>query len=186
MQLVVTLADVRPTILQLAEAARRVQDWRPVLQQFGVHMVRSVQQTFDAGGRPTPWPPSLRVLIRGGKTLIKTARLKNSVVAEVEGARVLRIGSNVRYAAVHQLGFDGVVQIPAHLRRVKSRDLYQAPGVGRAGRRTRGQRTGTGFAAVKAHPAHLRIPARPYLVVQPADAEVLRDLAGRHMTGGRA
>ncbi len=83
MQLRITPRNVEQVSAELRDLARRVEDIRPVLAEFGIHMIRSVEQTFQAGGRPTAWPPSIRAMTRGGKTLIKTARLKNSIVAAV-------------------------------------------------------------------------------------------------------
>jgi len=151
----------------LKALVRRVSDLRPVLAEFGVHMVRSVEQTFQAGGRPAPWPPSIRALRQGGKTLIKTARLKNSIVASVTGPRTLRLGTNVAYAAVHQLGFAGNMTVPEHIRRVT---------------RAFGRRLKTPtYATVQQHQRLVRIPARPFLVAQPEDLEILRGMLERHI-----
>ena len=156
----------------LKALVRRVSDLRPVLAEFGVHMVRSVEQTFQAGGRPAPWPPSIRALRQGGKTLIKTARLKNSIVASVTGPRTLRLGTNVVYAAVHQLGFAGNMTVPEHVRRVT---------------RAFGRRLKTPtYATVRQHQRLVRIPARPFLVAQDEDLTVLQGMLERHVEGQRA
>lgn len=184
MQLRITTTDIGHAQAALQTVFARIRNPRPVLAQFGVHMLRSIQQTFDAGGRPTAWPPSLRVLTRGGKTLIKSGRLKNSFVAALVDERTLVIGTNVQYHPPHELGFDGTVQIPQHLRRVKSRDVRQTQvrTSAKTGRQyTASMTLATGFTVVKAHAAHLRIPARPALVVQEDDLRVLVGLGERHL-----
>ncbi len=186
MQLRLTTKNFEQASAQFRELARRAGNWRPVLAQFGIHMLRSVEQTFHAGGRPTLWPPSIRAMTKGGKTLIDTARLKNSMVAAVTGPTTLRVGTNVRYAAVHQFGFSGTVQIPEHLRRVRSRDIRgsEIRVSPKTGKRYKAHpKIARGFAVVKAHAAHLRIPARPFLVVQDADDRMWVRLAEKYLEG---
>jgi len=187
MLLKITARNIEQVSAELRGLVARVDDLRPVLAQFGIHMIRSVEQTFQAGGRPTAWPPSIRAMTKGGKTLIKTARLKDSIVAAVTGPRTLSVGTNVKYAAVHQLGFSGTVQIPEHLRRVKTRNVYQVKTAQTvSGRKIRSRRKiASGFTVVKAHPAHMRIPARPYLVAQAEDMEILQGMMERHLENAK-
>jgi phage virion morphogenesis protein len=160
--------DLGAVVARMNALALRMGDYAPVLQQFGLAMLRSVEKTFQAGGRPNRWVPwalstswreTRSVLLksgkvsssakrtgraRTGKVLIDTARLKNSITASLAGtgpSSVLRIGSNVIYARIHQLG-------------------------GRAGR---------GHKSL--------IPARPYLVVQAEDLELLKRMVREHLTG---
>jgi phage gpG-like protein len=184
MQLKISPRNLDDATRKVAQLVRKVGDLRPVLAQFGIHMIRSVEQTFEAGGRPTAWPPSLRVLLKGGKTLIDTARLKNSVVAAVTGPTTMAIGTNVAYAAAHQLGFTGVVQIPAHVRFVRTRDriMYEETHSTRTGKAyVKRSKFASGFTTVRAHPAHLRIPRRPFLVVQESDRAAFYELLARHL-----
>jgi len=168
-QLKINQRNIEEVSKELREIVRRVSDLKPVLAEFGIHMVRSVEQTFQASGRPAPWPPSIRALRQGGKTLIKTARLKNSIVASVTGPRTLRLGTNVAYAAVHQLGFAGNMTVPQHIRRVT---------------RAFGRRLKTPtYATVRQHQRLVRIPARPFLVAQDEDIEILRGMLERHIAG---
>jgi phage virion morphogenesis protein len=195
MQLKITARNIEQVSAELRGLVARVDDLRPVLAQFGIHMIRSVEQTFQAGGRPTPWWPSGRAMRMArtsksgnmGKTLIKSGRLKNSIVAAVTGPRTLSVGTNVKYAAVHQLGFSGTVQIPEHLRRVKTRNVYQVKTAQTvSGRKIRSRRKiASGFTVVKAHPANMRIPARPYLVAQTEDMEILQGMMERHLENAK-
>ena len=70
-----------------------------------------------------------RLSQRGPETLgVRTNRLRSSVrrndaVAQVTADSIVinsSIGSNVKYAAVHEFGFDGVVTVGAHKRKKKS------------------------------------------------------------------
>ncbi len=187
MQLKITARNVEQASAELKQLARRVEDLRPVLAEFGIHMIRSVEQTFQAGGRPTAWPPSIRVIKHGGKTLIKSGRGKNSIVANVTGARTLSIGTNVGYMDVQHTGIDRVVQIPEHIRRVRSRDVYRTMAVRTVSGRTirSRRRISSGITTVRPHPAHMRIPARPFLMAQPEDLEILRGMLEGHLEGKR-
>lgn len=53
-----------------------------------------------------PWKTSIRAASEGGKTLSKTARLKNSIRAKSD-ASGFAVGTNTIYAATHQLGEKG-------------------------------------------------------------------------------
>lgn len=111
---------------------------------------------------------------------VQSGRLRRSITrapAQAEGARgvISAIGSNVRYFAPHEFGFDGTVSVKEHERKLPDRVLV--PGAartltmqeaGRAGFLTKAGklRKGTGerlegrTITVRAHSAHRRIPAR--------------------------
>ena len=150
-QLRITAKNLAEASQRLSLVADRMADATPVLQQFGVQMLRSIEQTFQAGGRPRGWAPwatsTRRALERkrkgGNRILIDSGRLKNSIAARVEGTPpILRVGSNVIYSRIHQLG-------------------------GAAGR---------GHKSL--------IPARPFLVVQDEDMEILKRMLVDSLTGG--
>lgn len=66
---------------------------------------------FRGGGVfPGPWAPSKRVQKRGGQTLVDTAILRNSIHGQ-SGHGFARVGTDVIYAAIHQLGGD--ITMPA-------------------------------------------------------------------------
>ena len=81
----------------------RVKNLKPALEVCGQRMIRSTEQNFREGGRPSKWTPSKRVQKFGGKTLVQSGRLKNSVDYKAEKNR-LTVGTNVVYAAPHQWG----------------------------------------------------------------------------------
>ncbi len=70
------------------------------------------------------------------------------------------IGSNVKYLGAHEFGFDGEVQVPAHMRERHVRQVI-------FGRR---KKVRTGDIAVRGHKRHLRLKER---------APIRRELAAR-------
>jgi phage gpG-like protein len=103
--------DAAPALQAVADVEQRLTHLTPVLEDIRERLLRSVQQNFAAGGRPMPWKPSRRALSEpGGKTLIKTGILKNSITGQVE-RNAVRIGTNISYAPKHQFGL-GVVARP--------------------------------------------------------------------------
>ena len=99
-----------------------------VFRNFGEYMKGSIDKNFAAGGRPAKWEPlgfatkvawSLgkkshwgkkdkmtktgRTAWKGRLPLTDTARLRRSISYRA-GAREISIGTNVIYAAIHQLG----------------------------------------------------------------------------------
>jgi phage virion morphogenesis protein len=83
-----------------------------LLKIAGAVMRGSIEQTFREQGSPAgSWPalaPStlLRDKVRGPgrQILIRSGRLKNSITYEVVGDDRLLIGTNLKYAAIQQLG----------------------------------------------------------------------------------
>jgi phage gpG-like protein len=95
----------------------------------------------------------------------------------IEGDTVIAsIGSPLRYAAVHEFGFEGDVQVKPFFR--KNRHADQFGKIERVSRRT-GRRyrstvkTASGVAPVKAHSRHMKIPARSPFGYGVADSDQL-------------
>jgi phage gpG-like protein len=85
----------------------RAENPRPMFESIGAMLVTSTQHRFDTGKAvdKSPWPPSLRVLAHGGKTLILSTRLYRSFSYQAF-ATGLEFGTNVIYAALLQFGGD--------------------------------------------------------------------------------
>lgn len=65
--------------------------------------------------------------LSGGILNVQTGRLRSSVKTSVENKNKVVfgiIGTNVRYAPVHEFGFSGSVQVPAYLRRSASGTIH--------------------------------------------------------------
>ena len=90
---------------RLEAILERAGDLDAVLDEIGGALVQSVQERFESGTGPDGerWKPSIRALAESGQTLVDSGRLRDSITHAVEPGRVV-IGSNLVYAAIHQLG----------------------------------------------------------------------------------
>jgi phage virion morphogenesis protein len=165
MRLTLDSTDVQTT---LDGVVQRLQHLQPVLEDMRERLLRSVQQNFIAGGRPTPWPPSRRARSGRGRTLVDTARLQNSITGRIEGRSVI-LGTNVAYARIHQQG--GTIQTPEIRPRRKRALRFQI-----------GDRT---VFATRVRGHAVRLPARPFLLVQAADEQYIRRVLTEYLTEGR-
>jgi phage gpG-like protein len=89
---------------------------------------------------------------------VRTGTLRRSIYQKVEksGTSVVGIvGTNVKYAAAHEYGFDGTVTVKAHMRRLKSKARTEL--VGRKGESPNGE------AFVRTHTRKLKLPERSFL-----------------------
>lgn len=99
-----------------------------------------------------PWKPSIRARAEGGKTLTKTAHLKNSIRAKVSESG-LAVGTNDIRAATHQFGDKRTI-------RAKNKK-YLTFKIGGQWKRV---------ASVK-----VNIPARPFLGISAQDEQDIKD-----------
>ncbi|WP_377066988.1 phage virion morphogenesis protein [Roseovarius ramblicola] len=97
--------DAAPLDAALGDAIRRATDMTPLMRRIGNVLETSVSERFEQSKGPDggPWPVSIRAREEGGQTLIDSARLRDSIVTEVE-PRAVEIGSSLDYAATHQFG----------------------------------------------------------------------------------
>ena len=126
------------------------------------------------------WPPLSPVSLRwkkytaGHKLLIDRGILLNSINAQVRGNAVT-IGTNVRYAGVHQFGYSGPQNVKgySYSRSVSSRDRFAKEVITNKLNRqqTVTRKTVSGVAIVTVNPftRNINIPARPFLVFRPED-----------------
>lgn len=93
----------------LAQLAARSNDLTPAMDEIGGMLVASVQSRFERAAGPdgAAWPPlSAATLLRrgaGARPLRHTGRLYGSITHRAD-RRQVEVGSNVIYAAIHQLG----------------------------------------------------------------------------------
>ena len=133
---------------------------RSLHKTLGEAAVTQTKERFRAQKRPDGgrWPKSRRARDKGGQTLSDRGDLKNSINKRAT-SRQVEVGTNKEYAAVHQFGFAGTVNIPAH-----QRIIHQA-----FGRKLK-------FPVavnVKAHSIHQEMPARPFLGISAANEKEL-------------
>jgi phage virion morphogenesis protein len=143
---------------------------RPLLEDIKGRLLVSVQQNFTAGGRPRAWTPLARSTLanrRGtsARILRDTGRLQNSITGRIEQRSVI-VGTNVRYARVHQEG--GTIQVPD----IQARAGKVLRWVTASGQVVYSRRA-------KAH--RVNIPARPYLLLQESDRTYIHEAIGRHL-----
>lgn len=99
------------------------------------------------------WKPSVRAERRGGKTLTKTAGLKNSIRAQADESQAA-VGTNLVYAATHQFGAERTI------RAKKGRYLkFQI-----------------GDRWVSVPSVRVNIPARPFLGISQEDKEEIKEI----------
>jgi phage virion morphogenesis protein len=93
------------TLGSLGAMLGRIRNQRGMWDNIGASLVVSTQHRFETGTDPegSPWPQSIRARLGGGKTLIESARLLQSQT-HIASDTGVEVGTNVLYAAVHQLG----------------------------------------------------------------------------------
>ncbi|MPZ57615.1 MAG: phage virion morphogenesis protein [Rhizobiales bacterium] len=97
--------DAEAALRDLGRMMARAEKPRGMFDAIGASLVTSTQMHFERGTGPdgSPWPPSLRALTEGGKTLIDSAILMQSITFVASDTGV-EVGTNILYAAVHQFG----------------------------------------------------------------------------------
>lgn len=107
----IQLKGSEEALKKLSAAAERLDDPTPLFDLIGASMVTSTRQRFEKETDPkgNPWPKSIRVQLEGGKTLFDQGTLANSFSHEASRSGV-EWGTNVIYAAIHQLGGDIVAK----------------------------------------------------------------------------
>lgn len=107
------------------------------------------------------WKSSKRAVLEGGKTLVKTAQLRNSIHARSD-ASGFAVGTNAKHAATHQFGDPGRI--------IRAR-------------RKKALRFQTGGRWISKKQVRVTIPARPFLGLSDGDMREMKatveDFIGR-------
>ena len=139
---------------RLNEAAAKISNTRPLMGDMARIMRNAVIENFEAGGRPA-W----KARISGGShaLLQKSGRLRDSIKDSNNSNHAI-VSTNVEYAAIHHFG--GQTSPSSYMRkRTKS--------FGRSLKRVN-------------HPGS-KIPARPFMVLQPDDEQALVDAVNDYL-----
>jgi len=131
----------------------------PPLNAAGYIIARSVRKNIHEQGRPRWNKPSARVKATGGKTLIKSTDMYKSINSRVQGNTAI-VGTNKIQAAIHHYG--GVItakNVPYLCFRVAGK-----------------------FVKVKS----VKIPARPYMMIQKEDITKILKVFDDYIVRGRA
>lgn len=144
------------------EAVRRLASFRAAPQR----LLPVIARVLDRRNELTVgYIQRFKLSVRGPNTLgVRTNRLRSSVrpaLAQISGDAVLSgIGSNVRYAGVHEFGYTGRVQVRAFTRRQVTNDIVGGQRRGFRAREKREKISASGVARVRAHTRQVRIPER--------------------------
>ena len=147
--------------------------YRPILPIIKNIIVNSIEENFNQGGRfgsgpfgggETRWRKSKRAIKQAGQTLQDTGRLAASIRVNVkadQGKINIEIGSNLTYAAIHQFGGDinhpggtPYISLGNGLVRFVKKETASKLGIEK-----------------KTKPHIIRMPARPFLVLQDEDID---------------
>ncbi|PID77564.1 MAG: hypothetical protein CSB24_00745 [Deltaproteobacteria bacterium] len=124
----------------------------------------SIRRNFVEGGRPDKWRPSKRAESDTGETLRDSDALMNSIVGRGY-ADMVKVGTNVSYAAAHNFGVDKQVTqtVRSHVRRIT---------------KAFGRDIGLKEVTVKEHSRqmHIRLPKREFMLVQDEDWDDIAEI----------
>lgn len=113
-----SVRGLRENIRAIEDMEKRLGNLEPAWTVAAQLMIRFIDDRFATGTDPSgnPWEPlsDATLLSRRGSTatiLVDTGRLRNSITAFHDG-NTLKFGTNVVYAAVHQLGGEHIPERP--------------------------------------------------------------------------
>lgn len=99
---------VQRTLARLGERARNL---APVFREIGEGVKAEAQIGFKSSTDPygRAWHPLAKATIArrrkgSSKPLLDTGRLRNSIASRLLGAGGVEVGTNLKYAAIHQFG----------------------------------------------------------------------------------
>lgn len=149
-----------------------------ITKNFRVHGRYSNENSFEGGQRK--WKPVTSATARAKRkrkrnpdnVLQDTGQLMQSITYRAVAGRIY-VGSNKRYAAIHQYG--GIVKVGAYNRDVKF--IIKKSGVQFAKSSATGKNV---FTKNVKYPARtFKIQARPFVVVQKDDKELIAKIIGK-------
>ena len=134
----------------------------PVIGQIAVNFFqdrfRAQAWTDRYGKRWQPRkPPDKRGRVRA--SLVKSGKLRNSIHVKGWNSRQVIISTPKSYAAAHNEGFKGTVNIPQHTRRIRGRVAVYSIATHRKSTR----RVNMGVTTVRAHTRKMNLPQRQFM-----------------------
>lgn len=156
--------DDHGAIRGVRRLVQRLENPRPAFAEIGSRLVASTIRRLETGRGPggVPWKKSERAIREGGQTLTDSARLRSSITYNVLTDGV-EVGTNVIYAAIHQLGG----RTPPRVIRPRNKRALYWPGARHPVRSVN-------------HPGSV-IPARPFLGVDAGDEAAIERIIARHL-----
>lgn len=150
-----------------------------LLPRLGEYLLRATQDRFKTQTAPdgTPWAPlqpryARRKKYNRDKILTLRGYLRSGIRYQVTGPDEVEVGTNLVYAAIHQLG--GAIAQHAQSRKTRFRTV-----AGRTLFAKSSHKRGVTERWVSRPAYQANIPARPYLGVSAADEAALRDIVLR-------
>ena len=140
--------------------AQRTSNTQPLMTQLARIMRNAVLDNFEAGGRPRGLRASIRPRVKDRGCCRPVGVLRNSITQNSTATEAV-VGTNVEYAAIHNFGG----QTAPHTILPKN---------GKA------LKFGGRFAKRVNHPGS-KIPARPFMVLQPDDEQALVDAVNDYL-----
>lgn len=136
-------------------ASLRAVDTKGAMRAIAEGLRTSTVERFDKSISPEgkKWKTSIRAGNVGGKTLVKTTNLRNSIRSEADRTG-MAVGTNSIYAATHQFGTDRVIK-PKRKKVLK----FQING-----------------KWISKQKVKVKIPARPFLGISEDDEEEIREV----------
>lgn len=172
--------DDRELALALERLNMAATDLSPAMRDLGEHVLRTTEDRFrsETGPDGKPWQRLSRRYARrkrGSKILTESRRLRRSITYKAD-ADGLKWGTNVKYAAIHQLG--GEIKRKARSQVVafskKGRFLSR-----RAASKQKRGAVSVKFTKTKA--GVTTMPARPYLGISDEDKKAAIRIMHRHL-----
>lgn len=173
----------------VSEAAKRLEGFsrskRPLMQAIAGIMADAVEENFAQEGRPQ-WlglAPATRKRRDGGKILQDSGRLASSIVARAEADSAV-VGTNLRYAAIHQLG--GEITRAAHSGWVRLRtdargNLLRQAKHGRLAVFAKDSHKRARTVRYTSSGSKTKIPARPFLRLAQTDEREIERTASDYL-----
>lgn len=152
---------------------------RSAMNELGRHFVVSTQLNIERETAPdgTPWPrlsprtaeKRIGRTRRGYDSMLRVSnRLYSSISYDATDASV-EWGSHLVYARIHQLG--GAIEMPSRAGKVSIKQIR-----GKGNRFVRAKAKGAEERTFTRSAHQVRIPARPYLGVSPADLQAAEEI----------
>jgi phage gpG-like protein len=154
--------ETRKTLDKLNTNIQTLTRNRVALNAVGVFLSAAAKKRISEGGLP-PFKPLKAATVAqkhggAGQILIDSGIGRRSVTTEVQGGELYYVLN--RYMAAHHFGFKGTVDVPAHRRKIKGRNIGRGK-----------KKTASGVAFVKAHQRKMNLPERPFLGILNAQEE---------------
>lgn len=108
--------DNKRALARIARLLKNVDDKRPAFRSIARSLLTRIRFCFRTSTSPygERWP----AVARDGQPLRDSGRLQRSIT-QFFNNELVEVGTNTSYAKVHNFGFDGPVNVRAHMRTIQ-------------------------------------------------------------------